>query len=149
MSLAGIGRGVRYVLCLMGIVGVVLAAGCESSSHGGTGDAALAGTKWRLAAWSVSSLDPSRFTITADFGESQVSGTSAVNTYGGPYTATADRHFSVGDIYATEMAGSEDAMRAEALYFDLLRQARRHVVTPTTLTLMNDGHQEILIFHSR
>lgn len=40
-------------------------------------------------------------------------------------------------------------MRAEALYFDLLRQARRHVVTPTTLTLTNDGHQEILIFHSR
>jgi len=134
----------------LAIVGIAcaLASGCESNDGNGAGDGQLAGTKWRLSAWSVSSLDPARFTITADFSESQISGTSAVNSYGGPYTATADGHFSVGDIPATEMAGSEEAMRAEALYFDLLRQARKYDVSGATLTLRNEGNQDVLIFQA-
>jgi len=67
------------------IIGIVcmIAAGCDSNHGNGVGGRTLAGTKWRLTAWSVSSLDSSQFTITADFDDSQISGTSAVNSYGG------------------------------------------------------------------
>ena len=126
-----------------------LGTGCESDNGNGTGNGNLAGTKWRLAAWSASSLAPSDFTITADFSESQISGTSAVNLYGGPYTATADGEFSAGLLYATEMAGSEDAMRAESLYFDLLGQTRKCTVVGATLTLKNGNNQDLLIFNAR
>jgi len=138
----------KWMAILCSVV-CVLATGCESDNGNDTGGGALAGTKWRLAAWSASSLDPTAFTITADFDESRISGTSAVNTYGGPYTATDEGSFSVGELAATEMAGSEPAMRAEALYFDLLRQARKYVVSGATLTLKDAGNQEILIFQSR
>jgi len=124
----------------------VIASGCDSDHGNGAGGRTLAGTKWRLTAWSVSSLDSSQFTITADFDDSQISGTSAVNSYGGPYTAGSDGTFSVGELRATRMAGSEVAMRAEAIDFDLLQQARNYAATETTLTLKNEGDQEILIF---
>jgi heat shock protein HslJ len=126
-----------------------LAAGCGSNNGDGTSGGTLAGTKWRLTAWSASSSDPSQFTITADFSESQISGTSAVNSYGGPYTATADGRFSVGDLQSTLMGGSEEAMRAESLYFELLRQASKYAVTEATLTLKNSSNLDILIFNAR
>jgi heat shock protein HslJ len=130
-------------------IACALAAGCENNNGDGTSGGPLAGTKWRLTAWSVSSSDSSQFTITADFDDFQVSGTSAVNLYGGPYTVTTDGGFSVGDLHATEMAGSDEAMRAEALYFDLLRQAKYYTETESTLTLKNEGNQDVLIFQAR
>ncbi len=123
-----------------------LATGCESDKDNG-GGGKLVGTKWRLQAWSASSLDPTRFNITAEFGDAQISGTAAVNLYGGPYTAS-DGNFSVGDLDITQMAGSEAAMRAEAIYMDLLGQARHYEVTGTTLTLRNASHQTTLVFRS-
>ena len=128
----------KCLLPIIGIACVVLASGCESDSGKGAAAGALAGTKWRLSAWSVSSLDPARFT-----------GTAAVNTYGGAYTATADGAFSVGELRSTLMGGSEEAMRAESLYFDLLRQARKHAVDDATLTLRNEGNADLLIFRAR
>lgn len=135
-------------IVLLGIA-CALATGCESDNGNGPGGGELAGTKWRLVAWSASSLDPARFTITADFSESGIAGTSAVNSYSGTYTATANGAFSVGEIQSTLMGGSDDAMRAESLYFDLLRQARKYVVSGATLTLRNADNQDMLIFQSR
>jgi heat shock protein HslJ len=109
----------------------------------------LPGSKWRLQGWSASSLDPSRFTITADFSESQISGTSAVNSYGGPYTATGDGRFSVGDMQSTLMGGSEDAMGAESLYFDLLHQARKYLIDGARLILSDDRGNPLLMFNRR
>jgi heat shock protein HslJ len=137
----------RWIV-ILGIA-CALAAGCVSSNGDGASGGTLAGTKWRLTAWSASSSDPSQFTITADFSGSQISGTSAVNSYGGSYTATADGRFSVGDLQSTLMGGSEEAMRAETLYFDFLRQARKYAATQTTLTLKDGSNQDILIFNAR
>lgn len=136
-------------MAILGVIVCAFAAGCESDTGNGAGNGNRAGTKWRLVAWSASSLDPARYTITADFSETSISGTSAVNTYGGPYTATDDGAFSVGELQATEMGGSQDAMRAEALYFDLLRQASKYEVSGATLTLRNGSNQDLLIFQSR
>jgi len=136
----------------MVILGIAcaLTAGCACKNENVAAPTnTLIGTKWLLIAWSVSSLHPSAHTITADFGESDISGRSAVNGYGGRYTAIDKGMFSVGELTATEMAGSPDAMRAESLYFDLLKQARKYEVSGTTLTLRNEGNQELLIFQAR
>ncbi|MFY7921478.1 MAG: META domain-containing protein [Gemmatimonas sp.] len=69
--------------------------------------------------------------------------------YGGPYTITAARGFSLGERHVTEMGGSDDVLRAESLYLDLLRQARTYQMTMTTLTLKNAGNQDILVFAMR
>ena len=49
----------------------------------------------------------------------------------------------------TELGGSDDVLRAESLYLDLLRQARTYQMTMTTLTLKNAGNQDILVFAMR
>ena len=121
----------------------------SSDNWNDAGGGTLAGTKWRLAAWSVSSLDPARFSITADFDESCISGTSVINRYSGSYTVTDDGAFSVGDHYLTALAGSADATRAEMLYSGLLRQARKYVVSGATLTLKDEGNHDILVFQAR
>ncbi len=124
----------------------ILTGGCEQDEWFG---GRLDGTKWRLAAWSVSSLHPGEFTITADFNEAKMSGTAAVNHYSGPYTTTVSGSFSLGALTMTEMAGPENAMRAEALYVELLTQAKKYSVSETTLTLFDQNGNQLLIFDKR
>ena len=131
------------VLLLILALAIFVFAGCESLIPG---EGELAGTEWRLSAWSDSSIDPSQFTITADFSASHISGTSAVNYYSGPYGATASHLFSVGELQMTLMGGSEEAMRAESTYFELLWQACKFTVNQTTLTLLDAFNNELLIF---
>ena len=106
----------------------------------------LDGTSWRLEGWSVDSLFAGDFTITATFKDGQISGQAAVNSYGGPYTAGPDDRFSVGTLVHTLMAGSEPAMRAENLYYELLGQARKYQLTTGKLTLTDANGNELLIF---
>jgi heat shock protein HslJ len=123
------------------LVTVLAAVGCS-----GGGSHALDGTSWRLTGWSVSSLDPNTFTITADFAGGKISGKSAVNSYGGSYTAGPGSAFSVGEIASTLMAGPEPEMRAEQAYTMLLRQAKSFAVKSDTLTLSDANGNESLIF---
>lgn len=106
----------------------------------------LKNTSWRLDGWSAPSLDPADFDITAAFADGQISGRSAVNIYGGSYSASADGSFSVGMVAMTEMAGEPDAMQAESLYHSLLAQARRWRIAPGHLVLSSAGNQDLLVF---
>jgi len=108
----------------------------------------LDGTQWRLTEWTLSSLSPAEFNITAKFADGQVSGHSGVNTYGGPYTADARGNFKVGLLASTEMAGPEPAMRAEGAYLTLLGQAKSYRVDAGRLTLLDAGGNESLIFEA-
>lgn len=103
-------------------------------------------TKWKLAAWSASSLNPADFNITADFAGGQIAGRSAINSYSGPCSASADGSFSIGAIAMTEMAGEPAAMQAESLYHSLLAQSRRWRIADAQLTLANAPDQPLLIF---
>jgi heat shock protein HslJ len=131
------------VLLLFSALAIFVFTGCESLVPG---EGELAGTEWRLSTWSENSLDPAQFTITADFGELRISGTSAVNYYSGPYMVTASHFFSVGQLQMTTMGGSEEAMRAESTYFELLWQACKFTVNQTKLTLLDAFNNELLIF---
>jgi len=110
------------------------------------GAAALDGTMWTLEAWSVSSLDPGDFEITAAFDDGRVSGKAAVNYYGGPYTADESGTFSVGVLVQTLMAGPEPAMQAESTFFELLKQARSYERDDDHLTLLAEGGSQLLVF---
>ena len=73
------------MLAAAALVALALAAavtaGCGESAQ------TLEGTSWKRTGWSISSQDPNDFTITAEFKDGRIGGTSAVNQYGGPYTA--------------------------------------------------------------
>ena len=126
-------------------------AGCGSSSGGSGGGgstsaASLAGTSWKLTGWSISSQDPEDFTITAEFKDGRIGGTSAVNQYGGPYTVGDDGSFSIGELVSTMMAGPEPAMRAEQTYLNLLAEAKKFELDGKTLTLANANGNELLVY---
>jgi heat shock protein HslJ len=130
---------------------IMTIAGCGGSGASGR---ALDGTSWRLTGWTLNSLAPDQFTISAAFADGKISGSSAVNTYGGTYSAGSGGSstggssgaFSVGQLASTEMAGPEPAMRAEGAYVTLLGQARSYKLTGDALTLYDENGNESLIF---
>ena len=107
-------------VALILLVAVLGMAGCWSS---GSDTHVLDGTAWRLTGWTLSSLHPNGFTITAKFADGTSFSTSAVTTYSGPYTAGPGDAFLVGDLASTRMAGPEPDMRAEGAYLKLLSEA--------------------------
>ena len=102
----------------------------------------------KLTGWSVSSLDPSNFEITADFKDGKIAGKSAVNSYSGPYKTGPQNSFGAGPLSGTLMAGEEAAMRAESMYTTLLGQASSYRYSSTTLTLFDANGNESLIFEN-
>ena len=108
----------------------------------------LDGTQWRLTEWTLSSLSPADFTITAQFADGQISGKGGVNTYGGPYKLGPGAAFSAGPLASTQMAGPEPAMRAESAYMTLLGQAKSFKVADGKLTLYDKGGNQSLIFEA-
>jgi heat shock protein HslJ len=122
------------------VFALVWLVGCSAQGS------SLEGTKWKLSGWTLSSLDPAGFTITADFADGRISGTSAVNSYGGPYKAGLGNAFAAGPLSSTLMAGPEPAMRAEQAYTKLLGDAKSYRVEGARLTLYDANGNESLIF---
>ena len=112
------------------------------------GDSPLDGTQWKLSEWTLSSLSPADFTITAEFADGKISGSSGVNSYSGPYELGSQNGFAVGPLAGTQMAGPEPAMRAEGAYLTLLGQARSYKLAEGRLTLFDEGGNESLIFEA-
>jgi heat shock protein HslJ len=134
---------VLLLAALISAMVIVTVAACGTSGGGGH---ALDGTSWRLTGWTLDSLAPADFTITAAFAGGRISGTSAVNTYDGSYTTTSSGGFSVGQLAATEMAGPKPAMRAEGAYLKLLAQASSYKLAGGALTLLDANGNDSLIF---
>lgn len=132
----------RTIIVVAALAAVIALAGCDALGN----RASLDGTAWRLTGWAVNSLDPQGFTITAEFDDGNIGGTSAVNSYGGEYRTGPGNDFSVGEIAQTLIAGPEADMRAETAYLELLRAAASYRLNGTTLTLYDDAGNESLIF---
>jgi len=136
-------------LLMMAFSAAVLAAavlGAGACGGDETDPAALDGTDWKLAGWSVSSLAPADFTITADFEDARISGTSVVSSYGGPYETGPGDDFSIGPLSSTMGGGTGDEGRAERIYFDLLEAAETYAREGDTLTLYDAEGNESLVF---
>ena len=128
----------------VGLIAVWLIPLVGGSSSGSS----LDGTQWKLIGWTLNSLKPTDFTITAKFADGRISGHSAVNTYSGPCTIDAKGSFSAGPLMGTMMAGSEPAMHAETAYLKLLGQAKSYKVIDRKLKLYDKGGNESLIFEA-
>jgi heat shock protein HslJ len=141
------GLAAWMVITALAIVGLLVVS---TSASGSGPKATLDGTSWKLAGWSISSLYPGDFEITATFSDGRISGKAAVNTYGGTYTVGVLRigrgDFATGDLARTLMAGPEPAMRAEDLFLQLLGQSSAYSLDEGRLMLYGDGDNELLIF---
>jgi len=103
---------------------------------------------WRLAGWTLSSLDPRPFRITARFEDGAISGYTGVNHYRGLYRLGAANSFSVQINGKTERAGTEPEMRAEDTYIALLSQARAYNTAGDALVLYDQNGNESLRFEA-
>lgn len=75
-----------------------------------------------------------------------MSGKSAINQYNGDYKADSDSKFELGPVAMTKMAGSEEDMRAEQNYHQLLLQAKKYDIKDQTLTLSDENGNQLLVF---
>lgn len=121
---------------------VVLSAGCSSSKD----QPALDGTSWKLTSWAEPDPIPASATITAEFADGGVSGTSGVNRYRAEVTSSTDGTFSIGPALSTKMAGPEDAMAAETAYLKRLQEATSYTIEGDTLRINDADGQPSLTF---
>ena len=135
-------RSHASVVHLVIVMSVVALLGCAR------GHRELDGSQWSLTEWTLSSLNARDFTITANFANGQISGSSGVNSYGGPYVLGPGSAFSVGPLASTEMAGPEPAMRAESAYQTLLGQVKSYRLSSGRLTLFDADGNESLVFET-
>jgi heat shock protein HslJ len=150
----GAAKGFSRWVAISAVLIAMAACGQASGESGGSSSSlstasagsSLDGTRWKLTGWTLNSLNPADFTITARFAEGQISGNSGVNTYGGPYRIGPGAAFSAGPLASTQMAGPEPAMRAETAYLTLLGQAKSYKMAGGVLTLYDGGGNESLIF---
>ena len=133
------------VVALIVSVALLGTAGCATQ---GSDAHALDGTAWRLTGWSLSSLSPSDFKITAQFADGRISGTSAVNAYSGPYRADAAGGFSIGDLAVSAMGATGPDGRAEHAYLTLLGEAKSFKQSGDLLTLFDQRGHESLVFQA-
>lgn len=131
---------------LMLIVLLAGFTGCGSdstTSDGGT----LEGGQWRLTAWTVSSVNPADYAISAVFADGQISGHSGVNSYSGPCNVGPGSALTVGSIMSTMIGGTEEDVSAEATYVTLLGLVKSYRVTAQQLILYDANNTAILIFN--
>lgn len=120
---------------------VMLLASC-----GGAADqsANLEGTSWTLQSYNknqpLAGHEP-----TLSFEDSQVSGTTGCNSYGGEYEVDGEK-LSFGAMFMTEMAClDEGVMDQESAYLELLGQAESYELVDGVLTIFA-GQQQTLTF---
>ncbi len=106
----------------------------------------LDGTGWTLTGWAEPDPIPVSVSITAEFSEGRVAGTSGVNQYNASVTSGTDGSFAIDAPISTKMAGPEDAMAAESTYLRRLEAATSYQVDGDTLVLDDADGQPSLTF---
>jgi heat shock protein HslJ len=123
---------------------LALGSGCAGSPTGE--EPALDGTSWVLSSWAEPGPVPDSATITAEFADGRVAGTSGVNRYNASITSDPDGSFAVDAPISTKMAGPADAMAAEASYLRRLEAATSYQIDGDTLVINDADGQPSLTF---
>ncbi len=133
---------IRKGAVLLGALALITSlAGC-ASSPGGDG---LVGPTWALTSAAVDSSNLSTFGITIAFTDTDVSGSSGVNTYAGTFTSSPEGAMDFGPLATTRMTGPDDAMKAETLYLAVLDTVTGYSVSQTELDLFA-GENQVLTY---
>lgn len=130
----------RLAVILLLLLGLTTACGASDKQP------ALDGTSWKLTAWAEPDPIPASVTITAEFTDGRVAGTSGVNRYNGSVESSADGSFAIDRPISTMMAGPEEAMKAEATYLRLIEAATSYAIDGDTLVLNDADGQPSLTF---
>jgi heat shock protein HslJ len=142
-------RRSRLALVLAGAVLSVTLVACGSddggSGDGGAGQAStdpseLVGPTWTLDDATRGAIATDADQVDADVtltfaDDGTVSGSSACNTYSGPYEAGDDGSLTLGPLAATQMACEEAVMALEANYLQTLDQASSFAIDEGRLIL--------------
>ena len=135
-----------HVLGLTVVLVALLALGAGCSIGAAGEEPALDGTRWTLTDWAEPDPIPPSASITADFSEGRVAGTSGVNRYNASVTSGPDGSFAVDAPISTKMAGPADAMAAESSYLRRLQAATSYQVDGDTLVINDADGQPSLTF---
>jgi len=97
-------------------------------------DAELRLLRLRLNEKDISIPADVRITLTFRKG-GQISGRSAINSYGGIFTITPDGGVTIKVTTSTQMAGPAELMELEKLYFDGLSRVQKILLKPDLVVL--------------
>jgi heat shock protein HslJ len=129
----------------VGLVLVVVAAcGSDGSDDSGssTSETPLAGTHWLLQ--DTEELPTEGVSVTAEFVDGRVGGSSGCNTYNAPYVVDHPSLTIGPDIAGTLMACGAGPSSVEAAYLAALPKVREYSIAATTLELF-DAEGETLL----
>jgi putative lipoprotein len=128
-------------------VALVIAVGVAGCTSSGPKVSELEGT-WRAESFGavkgLDKVDPSvKTTIT--FKNGQAEGNGGVNSFGGSYEAKDGGKLKFGQIAATEMAGSDAAMKQESRFFEALGKTRGFEFNESKLVLTGLDNDTLVI----
>lgn len=135
----------RTLIATLVILALMLTA-CGPTGNGGEEPARLDGTSWVLQTMDGQApLEGT--TITAEFADREISGTSGCNSYFGDYTLDG-KTIELGMIGATEMAcmEPEGVMEQETTYLETLRSVKEVELTGDQLEMVDDSGDVVLRF---
>jgi heat shock protein HslJ len=104
------------------------------------------GTQWDLEGATDGSVDWSAFLVTLGFQDGRAGGKAPVNRYFGVCAEGPDGSLTLGPFGMTMMAGSPEAMTAEAAYVQLLEQVRGFRLGAARLVLLDADGAELAQF---
>jgi heat shock protein HslJ len=116
-------------LVLIALLTVIALAACTTGSDQTT----LVGPEWRLASTAGEAV-PAEVSITATFGNEEVTGSSGCNSYSGPYKVDGDK-IQFGPMVSTLMACDEPMMSWEGNYLKALQAAQNYTVSGNLLEI--------------
>ncbi len=135
---------------LVGVLVVVVAA-CSSSSSKSTTTTRpkavgmLVGKQWALSADSDLGVRLTGVSVTAEFANARVTGSSGCNTYGASYTVSG-ANLSFGAVMGTQMACPAPQTAVETAYLARLPKVKTFAIKGTTLTMFDAGQKAILVY---
>lgn len=129
---------IRFSLILL--LAAVLLTACRPTS------ASLSGTRWTLLSLNGQSL-LANTSITAEFSEDQISGSSGCNQYSGAYEATG-RDLTIRQVAATMMYCMEPdgLMDQEGAFFEALAAVVGYRVAADRLEMLDASGAPVLVF---
>ncbi len=116
----------------------ILGASCDRTT-GRPLDRQLTGVTWTLTSLLGHDPLPLGSYLDATFQNGAVRGSAGCNSFGGPYTATADGAFNITELSSTAVGCSDPVIAREDAYLSALGRASAYDIVGDSLTLKAGG----------
>jgi heat shock protein HslJ len=139
-------RTVRRVAIVGLLLVAVAACGSDSDepSSSGSSGTKLVGTHWLLS--DTEALPTDGVSVTAEFADGRMSGSSGCNTYSAPFTVDHPSLTIGPDIASTLMACDAGPAEVEIAYLEALPKVAEYQINGETLTLRDADGETLLTY---